>query len=1720
MAEAKNSFLKSKMNKDLDDRILPNGEYRDALNISVGRSEDDDVGSLENIRGNKEIVAANTKNANLKCIGKFEDESGNRIFQILTDYADPNPEGSSITYPTDSDVVEMKITMYDFNTLTYTTLVQGKFLNLATNKAWQITGITLLENLLFWTDNRNQPRKINVETARLSPGYYTEENQISVAKYMPTLPPQLYKEVKTFVTTVSSTTAIIVNTVVGISVGMLVVSNAKDNVTGNLIAGSEYIKVIAVDAATNTVTLNVAPSNVIVVDQSIRFIQTTMTNESSDPTWPGDPSYLEDKYVRFSYRFQFDDGEYSLMSPFTQIAFIPQQAGFFIRGDEQQAYESSIIKWFENNVDNIKLRILLPDVGTDTTKGGSISKNIITEYKIREIDILYKESDSLVVKVLKSINAVTMASDMDENVYIYEYQSEKPYKTLTEAQTVRVYDKVPVRALAQDVAGNRVIYGNFRDKHTPYSTLNYNCTVQSKIDLYTSFVEYPNSTLKQNRTYQIGWVLADKYGRQSSVILSKYDTTSAGSASLLFGGSTVYHPYYDANDSLDVKTWFGDAALVLLNETIGDFTVGSTDRNLATGAPGLYAEPKARWVVDNSTNDSLTVNANGIWNLTFSTPTIGTLPTTNDYLRGEFVDYTKIINISSTAGVTLIQTADKPNLYYLYLFENTNEDTKFAYSINPLGWYSYKIVVKQREQDYYNAFLPGFLDGYPSTMTQGSQVNYITTSSGGGGVVDGSYAELESGINQVLFPGGELNNTAHAILLNDNINKIPRDLQEVGPDQTQYRSSVELFGRVENSAESFNITGFTWAGGGQQAASNVTSISFDGANDPITNTGVFNPPNIKSEPIEPGMGLILAPFEQSDPTQTQFPGRFSKATLVTKVETVVDPVTGSDVTTVTFSPGGAIPADADNIIIEYGDNKQYYPLKKADIASTIGTADDLSFYQFSVDNFNGSAAKNLYQLETNPIVARFSTNKKIGTLADEMIPWLSIYETAPVDSLLDIFWETATGWNYISDINQDVEAGSDNPIGFSDRDFKFIENQNFDGTDDDILTGVTGATNSPWITDIFYPVNNTGVFLTNTTVSLFQVTNFDGPNGADVTTDFQLLQVPQSSVDRPGGYRIKFVNQNHVFLNDANTVERFRFSLSIDYNGTTTTRSFEERLANFAPSFTNACPLFQTSGQTNTGTVVDLSAVNGTELTASESNQLYFSILSGNANNYFVLDSGTGVITLSQTLGTAPAYGEFVPLGVYPLLVKVSDATLSDGTELISTDPRYQTKSDTCLITITIGPEQVPPYYQGDQQVDQFIYAQVCGGSGTIVTADQVGGYYFGPSPLVNGALPTAPVTCDVTYVVGGNLNQNLNPTVFDSGVLLLTARIENAMTCSPSTPLTNSTFVKKFNIWHRAADATIPNPNSWTLVSDWNGGILLPGSSAVNNPVGQNGPIDAATSLAATVNSAIPTNYGNEGARTTFKYISGDDLPGEYFVELEVKYDDSFAVGNCACDGQGAQSDYQGYVTLSIEDAYYNGWTADPSNPGAYVQDSGVPLSYEYRVQTQGGTGTDITGYASNVPNLGNPNDGDVVYAQAKYGGNVRQFFTDATLITPWNPATLNPPESRYHCFIGINSPATSPVTGAQEWNDLDPPTGTNWTNTSPRQPFYMNQVTTPYFLAKFDKDTGTVIEGTWPASNVNNLTTGTIVKTAQVAWPGASSTVATIGEVPCPIFNEVAYN
>ena len=53
MAELKRNFIGGAMNKDLDERLVPNGYYRDAQNVEIVTSEGSNVGSVQNILGNK-----------------------------------------------------------------------------------------------------------------------------------------------------------------------------------------------------------------------------------------------------------------------------------------------------------------------------------------------------------------------------------------------------------------------------------------------------------------------------------------------------------------------------------------------------------------------------------------------------------------------------------------------------------------------------------------------------------------------------------------------------------------------------------------------------------------------------------------------------------------------------------------------------------------------------------------------------------------------------------------------------------------------------------------------------------------------------------------------------------------------------------------------------------------------------------------------------------------------------------------------------------------------------------------------------------------------------------------------------------------------------------------------------------------------------------------------------------------------------------------------------------------------------------------------------------------------------------------------------------------------------------------------------------------------------------------------------------------------------------
>jgi hypothetical protein len=1306
MAEIKNSFLLSKMNKDLDDRLVPNGEYRDALNISIGKSENDDVGTLQNVLGNIKIPGAEELVGSeefgfsgLTCIGFYMDNEHNRIYRFLTNYTDPNPSEITLceTLPYSPDGGwTMKITVYDFNTATYSTLVEGTFLNFSTTNI--ITGLNLLEGLLYWTDNRNQPRKINYNNCINNSSYYTTETQISVAKYAPVESPLLYIEVKAFATANQPSPLVVdVDSTEGLVVGMTLVSPG-------LITGGENITILSVDSGASQITLYSAPTNPIVLDQPLIFLISTMSNQENNPAWPGDPAYLESKYVRFSYRFKFDDNEYSILAPFSQIAFIPNQKGYFINGDEQAAYRSTILKWMENNTNNVELLIPMPDTGN----------NINSTYKIKSIDILYKESNSLAIKVLDSVDYNTIKQAFpDTNIYIYSYQSQKPYKTLAEDQITRVYDKVPTRALAQEISGNRVIYGNFYTTYTPPNAINYNVSVLPKSDIFPSFIEYPNHTLKQNRNYQVGFVLADKFGRQSSVILSTIDLLKLPGG---FGGSTIYSAYRPNNEVLPtVKEWFGNALTLLVNDTI------KSTRNIPLGTPGLYAEQRGAGF---AVSAGVVTDNVYVYTLDTSLPTNpDDSPQLGDYLRGKYTDYVEITSISPPGTITTDGAIS--DIYNYTVQEEGVLDLKFSYTLNQIGWYSYKVLVKQKEQDYYNVYLPGILDGYPTGQTTGTQVTYTA-----------GVPSLENGINTTNFPTNEVGKTSHMVLINDNINKVPRDLAEVGPDQKQYRSSVELFGRVENRPKLISFVSLP-----NLANANATSIRYDlttpegedilaniKAGDGlqsveaqfsnfkwyknttvVSNTfleynTITNTPGAATligsttiDIIPPLYGDVPAAGDLISLVVSGTPYDYEVASYTTGIVTLVTPVAGADIPNATqlvftnpnigmivFTPSNPISAGWDNFTATAAENNQYFPLRKADVVNTIAYATDLDFLQNSVNNITGSADLNFYQLQTNPLVGRISTSKSMGTLAEYMIPTLGVYETRPVESLLDLFWETAST-GLISDLNWDINNGYDGPAGTTPPGFDFYEWQDPEGLGED-----TGAEDSPYITDAFNILNNTNVPLDPTVCVLTSVFNYEVPS-VDFTSSFALETIPPSIPNPNLSYRIKIIN-NFEFLNSALTGTKFLFTLTVTSGGITNNISLIGQLKNKAPYFTLTDHDYDRTITVDTIDIVTVEATNGSfrpnplalPIPPVRTNGLYWTIVSGNELGYFDINPSTGVLSLIN---------HSAQLGVYPLNIKVQDAvdfaTIPPSALVTPGDANLSTKQDTVNVIITIGEEPI-----------------------------------------------------------------------------------------------------------------------------------------------------------------------------------------------------------------------------------------------------------------------------------------------------------------------------------------------------------------------------------------------------------------------------------------------
>jgi len=83
MPEFSKNFAKGKMNKDVDERVVPLGEYRDALNVEILSSEDSDQGSVQTLLGNVEkTIKLVPKDSS--CVGSIVNNEENCIYYLIS----------------------------------------------------------------------------------------------------------------------------------------------------------------------------------------------------------------------------------------------------------------------------------------------------------------------------------------------------------------------------------------------------------------------------------------------------------------------------------------------------------------------------------------------------------------------------------------------------------------------------------------------------------------------------------------------------------------------------------------------------------------------------------------------------------------------------------------------------------------------------------------------------------------------------------------------------------------------------------------------------------------------------------------------------------------------------------------------------------------------------------------------------------------------------------------------------------------------------------------------------------------------------------------------------------------------------------------------------------------------------------------------------------------------------------------------------------------------------------------------------------------------------------------------------------------------------------------------------------------------------------------------------------------------------------------------------
>ena len=151
-------------------------------------------------------------------------------------------------------------------------------------------------------------------------------------------------------------------------------------------------------------------------------------------TIPNAGTFLEDRFICFAYRYQYQNGEFSAVSQFSDPAFV---AGSF-----QFTPNSFLNEGMLNTINSV-------DVTFET--GSSL---------VTGIELLFKDMNDPTIKIVESFNKADLGLG-DNNSFTFTFSNQKVFTVLPENEILRLFDNVPKLAQAQTIMGNRLVYGNY-----------------------------------------------------------------------------------------------------------------------------------------------------------------------------------------------------------------------------------------------------------------------------------------------------------------------------------------------------------------------------------------------------------------------------------------------------------------------------------------------------------------------------------------------------------------------------------------------------------------------------------------------------------------------------------------------------------------------------------------------------------------------------------------------------------------------------------------------------------------------------------------------------------------------------------------------------------------------------------------------------------------------------------------------------------------------------------------------------------------------------------------------------------------------------------------------------------------------------------------------------------------------------------------------------------